>query len=57
MMLNVGSGGTDICTGIVQGYPLLPVYAGEMAGKLPRRRRRPRSTRTATRSSASSASW
>jgi len=33
MMLNVGSGGTDICTGIVQGYPLLPVYAGEMAGK------------------------
>ena len=33
MMLNVGSGGTDVCTGIVQGYPLLPVYAGEMAGK------------------------
>ena len=29
--LNVGSGGTDVCTGIVQGYPLLPVYAGEMA--------------------------
>ena len=33
MMLNVGSGGTDVCTGLVQGYPLLPVYAGEMAGK------------------------
>ena len=26
-----GSGGTDVCTGLVQGYPLLPVYAGEMA--------------------------
>ncbi|MGE5273117.1 MAG: acetoacetate--CoA ligase [Verrucomicrobiota bacterium] len=33
MMLNVGSGGTDVCTGIVQGYPLLPVYAGEMAAR------------------------
>jgi acetoacetyl-CoA synthetase len=31
MFLNVGSGGTDVCTGIVSGYPLLPVYAGEMA--------------------------
>lgn len=31
-MLNVGSGGTDICSGIVQGNPLLPVYAGEIAG-------------------------
>lgn len=29
--LNVGSGGTDVCTGIVQGCPLLPVYAGEMS--------------------------
>jgi acetoacetyl-CoA synthetase len=29
--LNVGSGGTDVCTGIVQGYPLLPVHAGEMS--------------------------
>jgi acetoacetyl-CoA synthetase len=29
--LNVGSGGTDVCTGLVQGYPLLPVYAGEMS--------------------------
>jgi len=30
---NFGSGGTDICTGIVQGNPLLPVYAGEMSGR------------------------
>jgi acetoacetyl-CoA synthetase len=29
--LNVGSGGTDVCTGLVQGYPVLPVYAGEMS--------------------------
>jgi acetoacetyl-CoA synthetase len=29
--LNNGSGGTDVCTGLVQGYPLLPVYAGEMS--------------------------
>jgi acetoacetyl-CoA synthetase len=33
VLLNVGSGGTDLCTGIVQGCPLLPVYAGEMAGR------------------------
>ncbi len=32
-LLNVGSGGTDVCTGIVQGNPLLPVYAGEIAGR------------------------
>jgi len=32
VLFNIGSGGTDICTGIVQGNPLLPVYAGEMAG-------------------------
>jgi acetoacetyl-CoA synthetase len=32
--LNVGSGGTDVCTGLVQGYPLLPVYAGEMAARM-----------------------
>ncbi|HTX62047.1 MAG TPA: acetoacetate--CoA ligase, partial [Acidimicrobiales bacterium] len=31
--LNVGSGGTDICSGIVQGNPLLPVYAGEISGR------------------------
>lgn len=31
--LNVGSGGTDVCSGIVQGNPLVPVYAGEMSGR------------------------
>ena len=31
LVLNVGSGGTDVCTGIVQGYPLLPVWCGEMS--------------------------
>ncbi|MGZ4335274.1 MAG: acetoacetate--CoA ligase, partial [Gaiellaceae bacterium] len=33
VFLNLGSGGTDLCTGVVQGYPLLPVYAGEMSGR------------------------
>jgi acetoacetyl-CoA synthetase len=33
--VNVGSGGTDVCTGIVQGMPLLPVYAGEMSTRMP----------------------
>jgi acetoacetyl-CoA synthetase len=33
MLLNNGSGGTDVCTGIVQGNPLIPVYAGEIAGR------------------------
>ncbi|HEY1317697.1 MAG TPA: hypothetical protein VGF10_10795, partial [Gaiella sp.] len=33
MLLNLGSGGTDVCTGIVQGNPLLPVYAGEISGR------------------------
>jgi acetoacetyl-CoA synthetase len=28
-----GSGGTDVCSGIVQGNPLIPVYAGEIAGR------------------------
>jgi acetoacetyl-CoA synthetase len=32
VLLNVGSGGTDLCTGIVQGNPLLPVWAGEISG-------------------------
>ena len=32
LLLSVGSGGTDLCTGIVQGSPLLPVYRGEMSG-------------------------
>ena len=34
IQVNVGSGGTDICTGIVQGMPLLPVYAGEMSARM-----------------------
>ena len=29
-LLNVGSGGTDVCSGYVAGMPLQPVYAGEM---------------------------
>ena len=33
ILLNVGSGGTDVCTGIVQGGPLQPVYRGEIAGR------------------------
>jgi acetoacetyl-CoA synthetase len=33
--VNVGSGGTDVCTGLVQGMPLLPVWAGEMSGRMP----------------------
>jgi acetoacetyl-CoA synthetase len=33
VLLNLGSGGTDICTGIVQGNPLLPVFAGEISGR------------------------
>ncbi len=32
VLLNVGSGGTDVCTGIVQGSPLQPVWLGEIAG-------------------------
>ncbi|MEU6142004.1 acetoacetate--CoA ligase [Streptomyces sp. NPDC047081] len=32
VLLNVGSGGTDVCTGLVQGSPLQPVHVGEMAG-------------------------
>ncbi|GAA3303880.1 acetoacetate--CoA ligase [Dactylosporangium vinaceum] len=34
VLLNVGSGGTDLCTGIVAGSPMQPVYAGEMTGNL-----------------------
>ena len=33
VLLNNGSGGTDVCTGIVQGSPLQPVYRGEIAGR------------------------
>ena len=29
----VGSGGTDVCTGLLQGYPINPVYAGEISAK------------------------
>ena len=32
LLLNLGSGGTDVCTGIVQGGPMQPVYRGEIAG-------------------------
>ena len=31
VLLNVGSGGTDVCGGLVQSSPLSPVYAGEMS--------------------------
>jgi len=33
VLLNVGSGGTDVCCGVVQGSPLQPVYRGEIAGR------------------------
>jgi acetoacetyl-CoA synthetase len=33
VLLNCGSGGTDVCTGIVQSGPLQPVCAGEIAGR------------------------
>jgi acetoacetyl-CoA synthetase len=32
LLLNVGSGGTDVCTALVDASPLQPVYAGEMSG-------------------------
>jgi acetoacetyl-CoA synthetase len=32
VLLNVGSGGTDVCTGILQGSPLQPVWVGEISG-------------------------
>lgn len=34
VLLNVGSGGTDVCTGIIASSPLQPVYAGLMAGQV-----------------------
>ena len=34
MLLINGSGGTDVCSGIVGGSPLLPVYDGEISGRL-----------------------
>jgi acetoacetyl-CoA synthetase len=33
ILLNVGSGGTDVCCGVVQGGPLQPVYRGEISGR------------------------
>ena len=33
MQLNVGSGGTDVCSGLVQNNPLLPVRAGMISGR------------------------
>ncbi len=33
VMLNVGSGGTDVCSGLVQNNPLVPVYAGEISAR------------------------
>jgi acetoacetyl-CoA synthetase len=33
ILLNVGSGGTDVCTGVVQGGPMQPVYRGEISGR------------------------
>jgi acetoacetyl-CoA synthetase len=33
VLLINGSGGTDVCTGMVQGNPLLPVWAGAISGR------------------------
>ncbi|MEY2533262.1 MAG: acetoacetyl-CoA synthetase, partial [bacterium] len=33
VLLNLGSGGTDVCSGLVQGGPLVPVWAGEISGR------------------------
>ncbi|MCD0451647.1 acetoacetate--CoA ligase [Actinocorallia sp. API 0066] len=32
VLLNVGSGGTDVCTGMLQGSPWQPVWTGEISG-------------------------
>jgi acetoacetyl-CoA synthetase len=34
VLLINGTGGTDVCTGIAGGSPLLPVYEGEISGRL-----------------------
>jgi acetoacetyl-CoA synthetase len=34
VLLINGTGGTDVCTGILGGSPLLPVYEGELSGRL-----------------------
>ncbi len=33
LWLATGSGGTDVCTGLVGGVPILPVYAGEIQAR------------------------
>ncbi|WP_286960875.1 acetoacetate--CoA ligase [Arsenicicoccus sp. UBA7492] len=33
VQLNVGSGGTDVCSGLVQNSPLVPVWAGEISAR------------------------
>lgn len=33
VLLNVGSGGTDVCSGIVQNNPWLPVVSGRISGR------------------------
>jgi acetoacetyl-CoA synthetase len=33
VQLNVGSGGTDVCSGLVQNDPMLPVRAGMISGR------------------------
>ncbi len=34
VLLNVGSGGTDVCTGVIAASPMQPVYAGRMSGRV-----------------------
>ena len=57
VLLNVGSGGTDVCSGIVQGSPLQPVWVGEIVRAPASGWTRRPSTRRANGWSASSASW
>ncbi len=56
VLLNVGSGGTDVCTGIVQGMPAAPGLRRARSRAAASPSTSPRSTPTGTRSSASSAS-
>ena len=57
VLLNNGSGGTDVCPAIVQGSPLQPVYRGEIVGPLPRPSTPRAFDPTGGRWSASWASW
>ena len=50
------SGGTDVCTAFVGGVPTLPVYEGELQARSLGAARRVAGTRTASRTSARSAS-